>query len=54
MNLGNVLVSKGAATGQRALVSEGISYLEEALRIKPDFERARNNLDRAKEFLSTL
>ncbi|MBI4603741.1 MAG: hypothetical protein HY721_17440, partial [Planctomycetes bacterium] len=53
MNLGNALVSKGASEGDNEVIRKGIEALENALRIDPNFERAKKNLARARQLLST-
>lgn len=52
LNLGNALVSKGAANLDMGIIREGKKALEEALRIKPGYERAERNLEGAKQLLS--
>ncbi len=54
MNLGNALVSKGAAQQNASLVREGISALESSLQLNPGLTRAQDNLSLGRELLTRL
>lgn len=54
MNLGNALISEGLARNDRSVVMEGISSLENSLRLDSDNQRAQQNLERIRAHLPNM